>query len=157
ACMPTSPSGETRRVEQLQLGRLTPEDRVRDELAAGEAEDVAVPGVAARDPDSAVPPKNGADERKHVLSQSEDACPAMRHPHFRADELVQERLERRLDRRRGLLDVGELVHDGDVAEAAEQDPPVGKLLPVVEALARVVRTVVEDAVERLARDHLASG
>ena len=42
-----------------------------------------------------------------------------------------------------LLDVGELVHDRDVAEAAEQHAPVGKLLPVIEAVTRVVRPVVE--------------
>ncbi len=36
------------------------------------------------------------------------------------------------------------------------DAPVGQLLPVIEALARVVRAVVEDAVERLAHDHLAA-
>ena len=58
---------------------------------------------------------------------------------------------------RRLLDVGELVEDRGVAEAAEQDPAVGELLPVVEALPRIVRAVVEDAVERLARDHLPAG
>ena len=42
---------QPRGVEQLQLGRGRAEDRACDELAAGEAHHVAVPGVAGRDPD----------------------------------------------------------------------------------------------------------
>src|SRR3954464_2209655 len=45
------PLEEARRVEQLQLRRArVAENRVGDELAAGEAEDVAVTGVAACGP-----------------------------------------------------------------------------------------------------------
>ena len=42
-----------------------------------------------------------------------------------------------------LLDVSELVENRDVAEPAEEHAAVGQLLPVIEALARVVRFVVE--------------
>ena len=45
---------------------------------------------------------------------------------------------------------------GDVAEAAGKDPPVGRLLPVVESVAAVVRAI-EQVLERLSRDHLAAG
>ena len=69
---------------------------------------------------------------------------------------AEEELEQRLDRRRRHLDVGQLVENRHVAEAAEQDAAVRELLPVIEALARVVRPVVEDAVERLGHDHLAA-
>ena len=50
----------------------------------------------------------------------------------------------------------ELVEDRDVAEAPEEHAAVRQLLPVIEALTRVMRLVVEDAVERLAHDHLAA-
>src|SRR5213076_2088691 len=42
---------ETCGIEQVELRRVLAEDRVGDELAAGEAEHVAVPGIAARDPE----------------------------------------------------------------------------------------------------------
>ena len=134
--------------------RLT-EHRVRDELAAGETEHVAVPRVAGGDPEP-VAAGHAADERQHVLREAEDAGPPVRDARRLADQLAEKPLERRLDHRRRLLDVGELVHDRDVAEAAEQHAAVRQLLPVIEALARVVRPVVEDAVERLADDHLAA-
>src|SRR5262249_61193902 len=73
-----------------------------------------------------------------------------------ADQLAEERLERLLDRRRHLLDIGELVEDRDVAESAEEDAAVGQLLPVVEALPRVMRAVIEHAVDRLADDDLSA-
>jgi len=106
--------------------------------------------------EAAVAAGHGPDERQHVLRQPEDAGPAMRHRNLPAHELVEEGLERGLDRRRRLLHVRELIEDRDVAEAAEQDPPVRELLPVVEALPCVVRAVVEAAVERFARDHLTA-
>ena len=114
-----------------------------------------MPRVARGDPE-AVAARHAADERQHVLREAEDAGPAMADARRLADQLAHELLERRLDQRCRLLDVGELVHDRDVAEPAEHDAPVRQLLPVIEALPRVVRAVVEHAVERLADDHLAA-
>ena len=59
-----APSEEARRIEQLELRRLAAEDRVRCKRAAREAENVAVAGVAARDPDAPVSSGHRAHERQ---------------------------------------------------------------------------------------------
>ena len=114
-----------------------------------------MPGVPGGNPEIVVC-GDRTDEREHVLRQREDPGPAVADARLAVAQLAEEALERRLDRRRGLLHVGQLVHDRDVAEPAEEQPPVRELLPVIESLARVVRTVVEHAVERFAHDDLAA-
>ena len=71
-----------------------------------------------------------------------------------SDELRDERLERALDRRRRQLLGRELRLEREVAEAAGDDPAVGRLLPVVEAVAGVVRALEQTLRDRLRRDHL---
>src|SRR5437870_5311384 len=56
-----------------------------------------------------------------------------------------------------LLDGGELGVEREVAEAAGEDPALVVLVPVVEAVAAVVRKVEESLPNRLGGDHLAAG
>ena len=62
--------------------RALARDRVGDELAAGEAEDVAVTRVAGGDPD-AVAAGHPPGERQHVRRRAPDPGPAVRHPRQR--------------------------------------------------------------------------
>jgi hypothetical protein len=147
---------EPRGVEQREKCGFAPEESVGDELPAAEAEDVAVTGVTGGDPDLPVVSGYQADEWQRVLGQSKDSGPAVRYIDLAPDKLMEEALERRLDRQREFFDVRELVEDREVTEPAEHDAAVGKLLPVVEAVARVVRAVVQRLRERLAHYHLAA-
>src|SRR5262249_49705168 len=74
-----------------------------------------------------------------------------------ADEVGDEAFKRRLDAGRRLLAGRELVVEGGVAEAAREESAVLALLPVVEAVTAVVRTVEEPLGQRLGRDHLTAG
>jgi hypothetical protein len=56
------------------LGRLAPEHRLRDELAAHQAEYVAVAGVAAGNPDVLLA-GNAADDREEIHHQAEQTGP----------------------------------------------------------------------------------
>ena len=94
--------------------------------------------VAARDPDT-VAARDASDDRQEVQHPPEDARPALRDRNRSADKLCDERLEGALDRGRRRLRVGELGVQREVAEAAGEDAAVRELLPVVEAVACVVR------------------
>jgi hypothetical protein len=59
---------EPRGVEQREKLGFASEERIGDKLSASEAEDVAVAGVAGRDPDSAGVARHRANERQCVLS-----------------------------------------------------------------------------------------
>ena len=139
---------QPRRIEQLELWRRRAEDRLRDELAAGEAQHVAVARVAGGDPD-AVPARDPADEREAVL-RSRRRCPASgaRSRGCSPSELGGERLELRPGSARVI--VSSSVNS--VSRLVSRLPPrtsrrSGCLLPVIEAVARVVRA----RIERLAR------
>ena len=147
---------EPRRIEQGELGRLAPEHRLRGELAAEEAEHVAVAGVAAGDPDRALA-GDTPDDGQEVQHQPEQPCPAVVDPQRAADELGDERFERALDVRRRHLVGRELVLERRVAEPTGEDAPVRRLLPVVEAVPAVVRAVEDPLGQRLGGDHLAAG
>src|SRR4051794_9502916 len=67
---------QSRGIEELELGRGLAEDRVRQELAAREAQHVSMPGVAGRDPDVVVA-WHPADERQAVGGRAEDPGPAV--------------------------------------------------------------------------------
>ena len=112
-------------------------------------------GVAARDPHPLLA-GDAADDRQEVEHQPEDPGPAVLDGDRPADQLGDERLERALDPGRDLLVGRELRLERPVAEAAREDAPVGRLLPVVEAVAPVVRAFEEPLRERLGRDHLAA-
>ena len=142
------------RLEQVEQRVAVAEDRARDEAAAGEAEHVAVPGVAARHPGAArgrAPgrPRGGsrARARRSRPSGSRRAAHARRGRRRTLDSAcwtssvtssssVNSRVER------------------DVAEAAGDDPPVLRLVPVVEAVPPVVRHLEQALGERLGGDHL---
>ena len=71
-----------------------------------------------------------------------------------ADELARERLEPRLNAgRRRFLRSGLLFGCG-VSEAAEHEPKIRRLLPVVVAVTRVMRAGEVLVAERLRDDHL---
>src|SRR5205085_1592925 len=84
---------QARRREQLQQRVRLTEHRLRDEVAAHEAEDVAVTRVAAGDPRVLVT-GHAADDRQEVEDEPEDPGPAMLDPQLTTDELRDERLER---------------------------------------------------------------
>ena len=90
---------EARGVEQLELRRRLAEDRVGDELAAREAEHVAVARVAGGDPE---PSRPGTRPTSGSMSCVRPKMPAQRcvMRGVLADQLAEEALERRLDRRR---------------------------------------------------------
>ena len=91
------------------------------------------------------------------MHQAEQPGPAVVDAERPADEPGDERLQRALDPGCRHLVARELVLERRVAEAAREDAAVGRLLPVVEAVAAVVRAVEEPLAERLGRDHLAAG
>src|SRR4051794_15032707 len=70
------------------------------------------------------------------------------------EQLDEERIERFLDHRRGDLVVCHLGEDREVAETAEHDAVVGKLLPVIEAVSCVMRALEEPLRKRLSGDDL---
>src|SRR2546425_13283567 len=70
------PRAETRGVEHVEQRMHVVEHRFRDQIAACEAEHVAVTGVAARDP-HAVGAGHAAGERQVVAHDAEDAGPAV--------------------------------------------------------------------------------
>ena len=78
----------------------------------------------------------------------------MRDAHGPSRDLAGEALQRLLDRLGRLLDVRELGRQVHVSEAAQQQPPVAALVPVVEAVAPVVRPLEEQLGQRFRRDHL---
>src|SRR5713101_5263473 len=142
------------RSEELERNVIPCEDRRRDELAAHEAENVAVARIAGGDP-RAVVTGDSPDERKQILRQPEDPSPAVRDRRQVAEQFDEERVQRVLDRLGRRLVVCHLREDGEVAEAAEDDASVRELLPVVEPVTRVVRTLEKPFAQRLGRDHLA--
>ena len=73
-----------------------------------------------------------------------------------AGELGREALELGLDRLRERLLVRELRVEVLVAPAAEDEPAIRGLLPVIEAVARVVRPRIQRLRQRLGDDHLAA-
>ena len=80
----------------------------------------------------------------------------MGHARPAAEQALDEVLERTLDPRRRLLRGCELRVEVEVAEAAREDAPVRILVPVVEAVAAVVRHRKEALGHRLGGDHLAA-
>jgi hypothetical protein len=124
--------------------------------AAEQSEDVPVARVAAGHP-HAVLTRDAADDRQEVHDEAEQPRPAVVDSQRTADQLGDERRQRSLDRRRGRLVGRELLVQRRVAEAAGEDPAVGRLLPVVEPVPAVVREVEEPLRDRLGRDHLTSG
>ena len=68
---------ESRRIEEVELGLAAPEHGLSDELAAREAEHVAVARVAGCDP-HAVATGDRAGERQVVFRHAEDPGPAVR-------------------------------------------------------------------------------
>src|SRR5262249_46183138 len=73
-----SPSGEPRRVEQLELWLHVSRDRPRDQVAACEPEHVSVPRIAPGDPHPG-PTRKLARERKAVRRLAPDSRPAVSH------------------------------------------------------------------------------
>ena len=136
-------------------GASSPSDGGRDELAAREAEHVAVPRIATRHP-GVVEPRDPPDDRQEVHHHPEDAGPGVVDPQLAAHEAVDEAVERGLHRIGQLLVGGELRVERDVAEAAGDDPPVLGLVPVVVAVATVVRDLEEALGNGLCRDHLST-
>ena len=68
---------------------VLPEHRRRDQLAAGEAEHVAVTRVAAGHPD-VVEPRDATDDRQEVHHHAEDAGPGVVDPQLAAHQVVDE-------------------------------------------------------------------
>src|SRR3954464_5381610 len=139
--------------EDLELARAVAQDRSREQLAAGEAERVAVARVAAGDPYALA---NLADDRDPVRRHAPDSRPAVRHVRAIADEALDEPVEAALDQVGRLLDVRLLGRERRVAVAADNEPSVGELVPVVVAVARVVRALVEALAQRLGRENLSA-
>src|SRR5436305_7645901 len=90
----TPSSDEASRSEDLELARAVAEDRSPEQLAAGEAERVAVARVAAGDP---YPVANLADDGHAVRRDAPDAGPPVRHVRAIAHEPLDERVEAALD------------------------------------------------------------
>jgi hypothetical protein len=80
---------EARGIEKIQLGPWIAEERLRDELAAREAEDVPVAGVAGRDPD-AILSWERADEWIFIRCPAPDSGPPGLDRRLEADELPRE-------------------------------------------------------------------
>src|SRR5206468_12738234 len=105
-----------------------------------EAEDVSVTRIAGGDPYALVA-GHRSNQWQQVLRQAEDPGPAVCHLRQLAEQLDEKRVESLLDRLgRGLV-VRHLGEDREVAKAAEDDAPIRKLLPVVEAVPGVVGAV----------------
>src|SRR5262249_37761352 len=103
-----SSAEEPGRIEKCELRHFVSEDRVGDELAAEEAENIAVARVATRDPDL-VFTRHTPDDRQEVHDQAEKAGPTVIHAERAPDEVGDERLQSALDRRRRRLDGRELL------------------------------------------------
>ena len=100
---------------------------------------------------------NVPDDREEVEDHPEDPRPAIVDSQGTSDVRLDEALERVLDDRRDLVLGRELALERDVAEATDDESPVLGLVPVVEAVAPVVRDLEELLLDRLGRDHLAAG
>src|SRR5947208_16316157 len=111
--------------------------------------------VPRGDPDALLAWK-GARERHPVGGGAEDARPTVRDLRQPADELAREALEALLDSRRQRLLARVLGLEIGVAAAADHEPAVRELLPVVVAVAAVMGTRIEPLAERLRRDHLVA-
>ena len=129
---------QSRRFEEVEERIALAEDRARDEPPAYEAEHVSVTRIAARHPD-AVLARNGSDDREKVEDEPEDPSPAVIDPQLPPQQARDERLERRLDGRRRDFVCGELLLERHVPESARDNASVRSLVPVVEAVAAVVR------------------
>ena len=116
-----------------------------------EPERVAVARVPACDPDAVA---HLAHERDAIGRGAPDPRPAVGDPRPVADEPLDERVERAPGSAASSPRRPCSRSRASVAVAAEHEPPVGQLLPVVVAAARVVRPLVEHARERLRREHL---
>ena len=114
-----------------------------------------MPRVAAGDPD-VVAARNRADERHQVGRRPPDPCPAVRDARPAADEPLDELVEPLLDQRGRLDDVRLLGLQRRVTVAADHEPPVRQLLPVVVSGARIVRARVTKLGQRLGGEHLAT-
>src|SRR5205085_4846251 len=88
-------------------------------------------------------PGGPARGRQEVEHEPEEPGPTVRDRDGSADQLGDQRLERVLDRGGDLLLRRELRGERRVAEAAGEQAAVGRLLPVVEAVAAVVGTFEE--------------
>ena len=151
-----APSGEQARgLEEVEQRIAVAEDRARDQSAAGEAEHVPVPGVAAGDPDTVLVGRSAHDGQE-VEDHPEDPGPAVLDLERAADMLLDESLERRLHHGCRDLVRRELGVERDVAKAAGDDAAGGILVPVVEAVAAVVRDLEQLLRDGLRRDHLAA-
>jgi hypothetical protein len=72
------------------------------------------------------------------------------------DELADERLQGRLDLRSRRFFGRRLAFEVRVAAASDHHTSVGKLLPVIEPAAGVMRPLVQTPAQRLGDDHLAA-
>src|SRR5262249_53289203 len=125
------------------------------ELAAEKAKHVPVARIATGDPHPVLT-RHAAHDRQEVEHKPEDPGPAIVDANLAAEELRDERVERLLYHGRRLLDSGELGVERLVAEAAGDEPPVGRLVPVVETMPAVVRHLEEPLFERLCREDLSA-
>ena len=111
--------------------------------------------VAAGGPDaltSGTKPTSGRSSGR----RSEDPGPAVRDRRQVSEEALNQRLERGLNGRCGRLLRRELELQRDVAPPTDDEPAVGKLLPVVEPTARVVRLLVQELGQRFGGDDLTT-
>ena len=104
-------------------------------------------GVTAGDPQPVVA-GNPADDGEEVHHHPEDPRPAVVDPQRATEEAVDELLERGLHPVGELLVGGELGVEGHVAEAAGDDAAVGRLVPVIEPVAAVMRRLEQPLGER---------
>src|SRR6266508_1356309 len=152
---PRSRAEQPPRRERIQQSMPAAREGPRDQVAAEEAEHVAVPRVAACDPD-AFAARDLADDGEKVEHEPEDPRPAVRDLDGLADQSRDELFQCALNRRRRLLVGRELRVKRIVAEPTGEDPSVLELLPVVEAVPAVMRTLEEPLLDRRRGEHLSA-
>ena len=97
-----------------------------------------------------------ADQRPAVAREAHGARPAVFDGRATRNQLAQAFLDRGLDRRGDLGVVTALGVELGVAPAADHQPPVRHLAPVLIAIVRVHRPRVEALLDGRGRDHLAA-
>src|SRR4029453_16489501 len=108
--------------------------------------------VAAGGPDAVA---HSADYREQVLGHAEDPAPPTGDLDRSAGELFRIRLEPSLNAGGHLFPCRPLFVDLQVSKAAEDEPEIRCLLPVVVPVARVMGAGVELLAERRGHDDLA--
>src|SRR5437867_13043278 len=101
-------------------------------------------------------PGQAPDERQTVGRRAPDPGPPVRDRRRLPDGSLDELLNCPLDDVARLFEVGVLLLEARVAAAADHQPPIRELLPVVVAVPGVVRPVEQKPSERSRNQHLPS-